>query len=189
MSSNIFFILVIFASMLNSCEEKTYYPLDEDFVRYFGMYKDGSVWRYKEVMTNSIDSIYVDQYRDLWEMPGARGKTVYQYIHYEIIGKYKSSEVNLSMKDNTSVLGIGQYHYTLPSFGSFTLVKENDQLTGKNHTSVQEIDSLIIGEYKFYEIVKFWNRSGDTLWFVKNTGLVKVADENATYNIVDYQIY
>lgn len=190
MNIKIIFVLVTFVLLLNSCEKNIYHPLDEDYVQYFGMYKDGSWWLYEEVITNSIDSIYIEQYHDLWEMPGDRGNTFYQYIHYKVIGKYKSSEVYLSMKDiNTSVLEIGQYHYTLPSFGSFTLVIENNQLTGKNHTSVQEIDSLIIGEYKFYEIVKFWNISGDTLWFVKKTGLVKIADENTTYNIIDYQLY
>lgn len=191
MSSKIFLILIIFASMLNSCEEKTYYPLDEDFVRYFGIYKDGSWWRYEEVMTNSIDSIYVDQYRDTWQMYGDREKDLYQYIRYQLVGKDKTSMVTIMQQhNNTSLLRIAQYKHTITSFGSFCIVKENYQLSGEAYlppTGVQKIDSINIGEYKFFDIIKMWNITGDTLWFVKNTGLVKVSDENDTYNIVNYQ--
>ncbi len=189
----IFFVLVVFAFLLNSCKKNTYYPLDEDFVQYFGIYKNGSWWSYEDVTTNSTDSIYIKQYRNTWQMYGAKENDLYQYISYNLIGKEKTSIITIMQQDNnSSLLRIRQYKHTIPNFGSFIILKKNNHLSGEDYfppTGVQKLDSLNIGTHSFSETIKLWNESGDTLWFVKNAGLVKIADENATYNIVDYQLY
>ena len=98
----------------------------------------------------------------------------------------------MQQDNNSSLLRIRQYKHTIPNFGSFIILKKNNHLSGEDYfppTGIQRLDSLNIGTHSFSETIKLWNESGDTLWFVKNTGLVKIADENATYNIVDYQLY
>ena len=173
--------LLIFITSCNKCNDKdlTHYGYLPEMNKYFGMYKQGNWWVYKNQDSTKTDSIYITNFKEeiykdnnqCFDYPSRKFKLHSQFLlngGNSFNGRYMN---NQSCCDN--------------EFRLLICVEMNNTInTHPISCGIPEIiyDSIIISNIKYYNVIYVKAGSVQT-YFAPQVGIVRFIDQTDTFSI------
>ncbi len=187
---NIIILLLITIIINSSCRKEVYYEIDPEFKSYFGIFKDGSWWVLKDTSANSVDSMYITDYKHKRESVSKRSKIFYELIEYKLHSNGKISWAFLGKNFDKTHDGFGYTNIDLNTdyFRNFPEIsKETNFYTTGENTGLLILPFYNINSYPFNDVIKVWNQT-DTFYFAKNIGLIQYKTSSNNYILTNYGI-
>lgn len=188
-----FLYLIIFLfpsySCWKKCDSYTYRPLTGKIESFFGVYKPGNWWIYKNKAGTKTDSLYLVSYSDT-TMRNRTACEESQQRKFTLKNTYLANAENIEVLYESVGTGINLRMFAMyASFPSFSYLITDDSIRVSSYpfNPNSHVDSITINGQKYYDILAGFS-SSNLYYFGKNRGIVGWATHLDTFNLTSFRI-
>ncbi len=196
---NLIIILVISIILFPACHKcsdskLTHYGYLPQMENYFGMYKNGNWWKYKNQDFTKTDSVYITNFKEVIKRESQVGCCDYPYREITVNSQFM-------LTGTTSLPGVyntdGCTYVNYISFLCSATMNGNYDTRPKG-THIPEVfyDSIIVSNVKYRNVIYFKSASAnvngtyDTLktFFAPSIGIIRFINHTDTLSLTTYHI-